>query len=151
MFTGVTAVGSNSSSTDSGWANKRIKINMPTSIKNFKHKVFTNCNFYAQDKLVISANAVASGYSFQNVTTLTDIIFTAKVFSEFTGYYIYQGTSANIVFPNATAVPPAASNMGTPTGSIYVPDALVDSWKAASNWSRLAAKIKPLSQWPNLV
>lgn len=151
MFTGVTTVGSGSSSSDSGWANKRIKIKMPTSITNFFHKVFTNCNFYAQDQLVISAGNVASGYGFQNVTTLTDIIFTAEVFSAFSGYFIYQGTSANIVFQNATAVPPAVSNMGTPTGSIYVPDALVDSWKAASNWSRLAAKIKPLSQWPNLV
>ena len=34
-------------------------------------------------------------------------------------------------------------------GKIYVPDALVDSYKAATNWSALADFIKPLSQFVN--
>lgn len=33
------------------------------------------------------------------------------------------------------------------TGYIYVPDALVDSYKAASNWSTYAKQIKPLSEY----
>jgi hypothetical protein len=33
------------------------------------------------------------------------------------------------------------------TGYIYVPDALVDSYKAATNWSIYAAQIKPLSEY----
>ena len=33
------------------------------------------------------------------------------------------------------------------TGYIYVPDALVDSYKAATNWSTYAAQIKPLSEY----
>lgn len=41
---------------------------------------------------------------------------------------------------------------GTPiesgTGYIYVPDALVDSYKAATNWSTYAAQIKGLSELP---
>lgn len=32
------------------------------------------------------------------------------------------------------------------TGYIYVPDELVDSYKAATNWSTYAAQIKPLSE-----
>ena len=35
------------------------------------------------------------------------------------------------------------------TASIYVPDALVNSYKAATNWSTLASMIKPLSQFVN--
>ena len=34
------------------------------------------------------------------------------------------------------------------TGYIYVPDDLVDSYKAATNWSVYAAQIKPLSELP---
>lgn len=33
------------------------------------------------------------------------------------------------------------------TGYIYVPDDLVDSYKAATNWSAYAAQIKPLSEY----
>lgn len=40
---------------------------------------------------------------------------------------------------------------GTPiedgTGCVYVPDDLVDSYKAANNWSTYAAQIKPLSEY----
>lgn len=35
------------------------------------------------------------------------------------------------------------------TASIYVPDALVNSYKAATNWATLASMIKPLSQFVN--
>ena len=34
------------------------------------------------------------------------------------------------------------------TGYIYVPDALVDSYKTATNWSTFASQIKPLSELP---
>ena len=33
------------------------------------------------------------------------------------------------------------------TGYIYVPDALVDQYKTATNWSTYAANIKPLSEY----
>ena len=34
------------------------------------------------------------------------------------------------------------------TCNIYVPDALVATYKAATNWSTLAARIKPISELP---
>lgn len=36
---------------------------------------------------------------------------------------------------------------GLKDGYIYVPDALVDSYKAATNWSTYASQIKPLSEY----
>ena len=33
--------------------------------------------------------------------------------------------------------------------SIYVPDASVDAYKTATNWSEFASKIKPLSEKPS--
>ena len=36
--------------------------------------------------------------------------------------------------------------IGNGTGYIYVPDALVDTYKTATNWSTYAAQIKPISE-----
>lgn len=36
---------------------------------------------------------------------------------------------------------------GLKDGYIYVPDALVDSYKAATNWSTYASQIRPLSEY----
>ena len=38
--------------------------------------------------------------------------------------------------------------LGCPLTSIYVPDASVEAYKAATNWSTYASKIKPISQRP---
>ena len=54
--------------------------------------------------------------------------------------------------PNVTSVPVGGNNMfqGTPidtgTGSIYVPDSLVENFKSATNWSSYADVIKPISE-----
>ena len=59
-----------------------------------------------------------------------------------------------LLLPNVTKVTTlqnANALTGTPiasgTGYIYVPDALVDSFKAATNWSTYAAQIKPISEY----
>ena len=54
--------------------------------------------------------------------------------------------------PNVSAVPTGGNGMfsSTPidrgTGSIYVPDALVENFKSATNWSNYADVIKPISE-----
>ena len=50
------------------------------------------------------------------------------------------------VLANTTAFTNTPVQTGTTTGFIYVPDNLVDSYKAAANWSTYASKIKPLSE-----
>lgn len=59
-----------------------------------------------------------------------------------------------VVLPNVTSVGTMESNAfeGTPIanltgGHIYVPDALVDTFKSATNWSKHAGQIYALSQW----
>ena len=148
LFTSVTTIGSNSTIANSGFAAKQIKITLPNSITTLWQKVFTSSNFYAQDRLVIPASNINSESAFAGITTLTDIILTAATFTNLKGYNLLGGnTAANIVFPNATAAPPAAGTMGTFKGYIYVPDALVDAWKAVNGWSALASRILPLSEW----
>lgn len=148
-FTGLTTIGSGATTQDSGWARKRIKISLPTGLTSIGHKIFTACNFYAQDQLVIPASvtSVGSETGFSNITTLHDIIFLAAALTRFQGYYLLNNTTANLVFPNATAVPQGAGSLGSFKGYIYVPDALVDDWKVAASWSSLASRILPLSQW----
>ena len=147
LFTSVTTIGSISSTSNSGFANKQIKINLPTGIMTIRNNMFKSCNFYAQDQIIVSARSINSETGFANIKTLTDIIFTAATFTDLRGYMLFNGTTANLVFPNATAAPPAAGTMGIFKGYIYVPDALVDAWKAVSGWSALASRILPLSQW----
>lgn len=58
---------------------------------------------------------------------------------------VIRNTSRVVILrgPNAFSDTPIASG----TGYIYVPDALVDKYKAATNWSTYAARIKPLSEY----
>jgi hypothetical protein len=62
-------------------------------------------------------------------------------------------TSLETVICYATNPPSLASYVfnNTPiasgTGFIYVPDASVDTYKAATNWSQYQARIKPLSEY----
>ena len=60
----------------------------------------------------------------------------------------------DVIFPNAVAVPTCGRNILSGSrlgnlgiGHIYVPDALVDSFKAASGWSTYANYILPLSEY----
>ena len=69
-----------------------------------------------------------------------------------------QCTQLETVICRATTVPTMGSTYGTygifggskiasGTGYIYVPDDLVEDYKAATNWSTYAAQIKPLSEY----
>lgn len=145
----MTTIGSPSTTVNSGFAGKQIKINLPSSITTITQRLFTSSNFYAQDQLIVSASNIISERGFNEVTTLNEIIFTAATFTNLKGWNLLNNCTANLVFPNATAAPPAAQSMGSFTGYIYVPDALVDAWKAVSGWSALASRILPLSEYPD--
>lgn len=69
--------------------------------------------------------------AFENCTSLTSIIFGAE-------------TVATLDNSNAFTNTPIASG----TGYIYVPDELVNDYKAAQNWSTYANQIKPISELP---
>ena len=71
---------------------------------------------------------------------------------------IYIGSNAisnvpafeRLIIRNSSVARLASSNslnVGSSLTGIYVPDSLVDSYKAATNWSAYADKIKPLSEY----
>lgn len=91
--------------------------------------------------------------AFQNCSMLTsvDLPLTTSIDS-----YVFEKCSklTALVLRNTTKVCSLASSStfyNTPiksgTGYIYVPDDLVDSYKAATNWAVYAAQIKPLSEY----
>jgi hypothetical protein len=65
-------------------------------------------------------------------------------------YCFYKSTKLATFICEATAPPTLGSNAlgNTPSAMlIYVPDASVDAYKAATNWSTYASRIKPLSEY----
>lgn len=93
-----------------------------------------------------------NNYVFYLDTGLEEITFEGT--TNITGVYTFGSCSnlKKVAMPNVTKVVTLGSNVfkGTPiasgTGYIYVPDTLVDSFKAATNWSTYADQIKPISE-----
>lgn len=72
--------------------------------------------------------------------TQTDSICELKSTNVFQECYHFLGTVHDTYNPN-----------GLKDGYIYVPDSMVDSYKAATNWSTFADQIKPLSEFDESV
>lgn len=93
-------------------------------------------------------------YIFRECTALAKVIFHAHLTS--VPSYTFQSCSSlkYVLFAGATSVPTLSGTnafQGTPiasgTGYIYVPDDLLTTWKAASNWSTYANQIKGIKAW----
>ena len=76
-------------------------------------------------------NSIGNG-CFQSCTSLTKVILRANEVC-----YISRGAGASIF--NNTPIKNG-------TGYVYVPDDLVESYKADTNWSEIADQIKPISE-----
>lgn len=90
-------------------------------------------------------------YAFADCLVLTDVELPACTRIDSSCFYnskklvkviLRSGTVCTLGSTNAFTSTQIASG----TGYIYVPDALVDDYKAATNWSTYADQIKPLSE-----
>ena len=104
-------------------------VNFLPAVTYIRLWAFSNCS--ALTSIDLPAVTTIEDYVFYNCDLLTSVIIrtTSQV-------CILDGAS---VFTNS----PIASG----TGYIYVPDELVESYKAATNWSTYADQIKPLSEY----
>lgn len=69
------------------------------------------------------------------------------------GSATFNGCSqlTSVILGNTTQVATLSNTdsfSNAPNAIIYVPDALVDSYKSATNWSAYASRIKPISELP---
>lgn len=107
-----------------------VDVNIPkvTQISNY---CFRNCSALS----IIDLPLVTSifSYAFYSCSALNTVILRSKVLCTL------QKTNAFISTPIANG-----------TGYIYVPKALVDSYKSATNWSTYAARFRAIEDYPEI-
>ena len=148
---------------------------LPDSITKIDSKAFQYCGNLALTKLPDNLTTL-NQYAFRGCSkiTINEIpagvdVLNSYVFYDCSGLrtitclgpvrYVYQDFCISckwvgkFILPNITSVPTLTgyplfpnSYIESGTGYIYVPDALVDSFKTATNWSTYAAQIKGISE-----
>lgn len=173
---GYSPVVVNVASSGGGEDENEIIMRTITSYANSTITKVGNYAFDSCTKLVsISLPAVTSigGNAFSRCAALTEAYFPLATTVD--GYAFYRTGIVSAILPVCTSIGGHAFNysskmstlvlggtvvcslnntaalVGTKiesgTGYIYVPDDLVDSYKAATNWSTYASQIKPLSEY----
>ena len=83
--------------------------------------------------------------SLPNVTTINASAFNGSASFE----TIILGASSVATLANTNAF--TGTKIASGSGYIYVPSALVDSYKAASNWSSFASQIRAIEDYPDIM
>lgn len=105
---------------------------------------------------IADSNATSiGGYAFYNCKNLTSADFLS--ITSITEYAFNSCTQLTVLILRSEIVCTLSSTApltGTPinsgTGCIYVPRSLVDSYKAATNWSSLANQIRAIEDYPEI-
>ena len=128
-------------------------VELADSITSFGNSTFQNC--YSLSEIRLPSALTSLGYAcFQNCLAMKKIELPAAVTKIGDRCFMYCGLLTSLIIRNTDAVVTNGGSQalyGTPiasgTGYIYVPDALVEDYKAATNWSTYADQIKPLSEY----
>ena len=135
----ATSIGNNAFS--DCWALENVNIPLVTTIGS---NAFSACNNKLKSLDLpavtsIDANAFTNCYSLVAVIIRSGSVASLKNTSAFSGCVHMLGTT------NATYNP-----SGLKDGYIYVPAALVDSYKAATNWNTYADQIRAIEDYPEI-
>lgn len=104
---------------------------------------FTNCVRLAAADFPVATNFGRS--AFQNCSSLTALIIRSDVVATLSDANVLGGCSHILGQRNNVYNPNGAKD-----GYIYVPSALVDSYKAATNWSTYASQIRAIEDYPEI-
>lgn len=132
--------------------------NMPLTKLGANTRLQNGNNFYGCKQLNIKnipANTLyIPEYCFYQCTGLTELTIEGAISSIQQYAFGYCSNLSKLVLANVTSVPTlsninafSSTPIASGTGYIYVPDALVESFKA-SNWSTYASQIKGLGELP---
>ena len=96
-----------------------------------------------------------SGYCFQNCTSLTFLDFPVLSSLGYNGFN-YCTALETLILRNTEQVCQQTSDafinskIAKGEGYIYVPSALLDAYKAATNWSTYANQIRAIEDYPDI-
>lgn len=127
-----------------------LNCNITTSIR---QQAFRACSALASVNFP-SVTSVALG-AFWNCTALAKADFSSAVAFANNAFYGCSSLTALILRSTdavctVSGTPFASSAIASGTGYIYVPAALVDTYKAASGWNTYAAQIRALEDYPGI-
>ena len=105
-----------------------VNLSAATTIGQY---AFSGCSNLECVDLSGSAKLTISAYAFQNCKKLNAVIIRSDIVATLSGTNALTGTLIE-----------------QGLGGIYVPDDLVDTYKAATNWATYAANIYPISAYP---
>lgn len=124
---------------------------LPANLESISNYAFYKCINLKIESIPEKVNSINS-YAFNECSGLTEITCYGELNSIGNSAFNKCSNLSKFVLPNVTKVPTLGTTVfvGTPIandlGYIYVPDALVDSFKTATNWSRYETQIKAISE-----
>ena len=119
-----------------------------TKVTSIRAQTFYACSALTEISLPAGLTSIENGVFYQ-CTSLAEISLPAGVTSIGNSVFL-QCSSLQYIRIEATIPPALASTNAIPStiGAIYVPDASVSAYQAATNWSTFASKIKGISEMP---
>lgn len=123
---------------------------LPNSLTTLGDYVFYGCSAITSITLPSSLNQIGRN-CFTSCSGLQEVYFEGNTALGYQTFYNCKNLT-KIVYKNATSVPSCdgttfdSSAVATDTCYIYVPDTLLEEWKATSGWSSHASQIKGLSE-----
>ena len=127
---------------------KLAAVNFPKAVQvrsyAFQNNIFTSAVFPLMQTVENDGFYLCSKLKMLDLGQVTSIGSGAFYFGTSLSAVILRNTSKVCTIQSDTF---SGSAIASGTGYIYVPDSLVDSYKAATNWSTYAAQIKPLSEY----
>ena len=145
---GITSIGRNAFQT----CGKITLIKLPSNLTSVGNNAFEYCSKLALTELPSSLTSIGD-VSFGSCSLIVSLDIKGDVTNIGDGAFRSCSNLATVIFPNVTSVPKLGGTtvfQSTPiakgTGYIYVPDALVESFKTAIRWTTYANQIKGLSE-----